>query len=326
MIRSSVKITLLILALALPAVLALSLGARGYGFAEWLELLRGGGGAPGVREILLDIRLPRVLAVMLAGAMLAAAGAATQTIFRNDLASPHTLGVVSAAALGAVAGMWLGKYFNTIHLITPFALIAGCGTLILLLLPENCRRNFGSTLLLAGIAVNALTAALTSGILFLSEERLHGMVFWMLGGFWRIGWREVWLLAAFAVPGVAGLLAMSRELNVLLLGDRTARRIGVNVEWVQPLAALLAAALAAAVVSCCGVIGFVGLLVPHGARMLFGPGFKSLLGGSILLGAMLLLYADLAARLAAYPLEIPVGIITSLLGGPFFLYLLLRRR
>ncbi len=323
--RTLLKILLLLFALLLPALLALGLGSGEINFQTWQALLGGAAVDPAHRAILLDIRLPRVLAVMLAGGMLAAAGCTTQTIFRNELASPHTLGVVSAAALGAVSGMLFGRFFGVTSVTLP-ALLFGAGVLVLLLLPESCRRNFGSTLLLAGIAVNALSSALTSGILYLADERLQGMIFWMLGGFWRITWQETGMLAGFALPGILILGSLSGELNVLTLGDRAARHSGVRVEIVQPLAAVLAALLAAAVTSCCGVIGFVGLLVPHGARLLWGADFRRQLSGSLLLGAILLLWADLAARLLVFPAEIPVGIITSLLGGPFFLYLLLRRR
>ena len=253
--------------------------------------------------------------------MLGAAGCATQNLFRNDLASPHVLGVVNTAALGAVIGLFLPG----IGLTVPAMVFAALSLGILLLIGK--RRNWdGATLILAGIAVNAFTSALTSGALYLADERLSSLVFWLLGGFWRITWGDVILLAAVGLGACCILFRLAPELDMLLLGDRSAELAGVRMKRLKPLLMLTVAALSASVVSCCGVIGFVGLAVPHMVRMLCGGTFRKLLPGSILAGGFLLLLADLAARTVAAPQEIPVGILTSLAGGPFFFYLLLHRR
>ena len=306
---------------ALPILLLFSWG-MGAGNCDWCDLwllLTGGEPAGTARTILLNIRLPRLLAALLAGGMLAAAGAAAQNLFRNDLASPHVLGVVNAAALGAVLGLFLSPW-----LMTPLGILFGILSLLLLFLPGKYRHWDGATLILAGIAVNAFCAALTSGALYLADERLSSLVFWLLGGFWRIGWRDILLLAPIAAAGWTVLLRLAPELDMLLLGDRAAELAGVPLKTVKPLLMLTIAVLTAVAVGCCGVLGFVGLAVPHNVRIFIGPGFRTLLPGVILPGGRLLLLADLAARTVAAPHEIPVGILTALGGGPFFFYLLLR--
>lgn len=312
-----------LLAAALAVLFLLSWGI-GAGSASWGDLLRlvsGGEVSDSARTILLELRLPRLLAAVLAGGMLGAAGCTTQNLFRNDLASPHVLGVVNTAALGAVIGLFLPG----IGLTVPAMVFAALSLGILFLIGR--RRSWdGATLILAGIAVNAFTSALTSGALYLADERLSALVFWLLGGFWRITWGDVILLAAVGLGACGILFRLAPELDMLLLGDRSAELAGVRMKRLKPLLMLTVAALSASVVSCCGVIGFVGLAVPHMVRMLCGGTFRKLLPGSILAGGFLLLLADLAARTVAAPQEIPVGILTSLAGGPFFFYLLLHRR
>ncbi len=312
---------LLVAALAVLFLLSWGIGAGSASWMDLLHLVSGGEVSDSARTVLLELRLPRLLAAFLAGGMLGAAGCATQNLFRNDLASPHVLGVVNTAALGAVIGLFLPG----VGLTVPAMVFAALSLGILFLI--GGRRNWdGATLLLAGIAVNAFTSALTSGALYLADERLSSLVFWLLGGFWRITWGDVILLAAVGLGACCILFRLAPELDMLLLGDRSAELAGVGMRRLKPLLMLTVAALSASVVSCCGVIGFVGLAVPHMVRMLCGGTFRKLLPGSILAGGFLLLLADLAARTIAAPQEIPVGILTSLAGGPFFFYLLLRRR
>ncbi len=312
---------LLIAALVVLFFLSWGIGAGSASWADLLRLVSGGEVSDSARTILLELRLPRLLAAVLAGGMLGAAGCTTQNLFRNDLASPHVLGVVNTAALGAVIGLFLPG----IGLTVPAMVFAALSLGILFLIGR--RRSWdGATLILAGIAVNAFTSALTSGVLYLADERLSALVFWLLGGFWRITWSDVILLAAVGLAGCGILSRLAPELDMLLLGDRSAELAGVRMKLLKPLLMLIVAVLSASVVSCCGVIGFVGLAVPHMVRMLCGGTFRRLLPGSILAGGFLLLLADLAARTVAAPQEIPVGILTSLAGGPFFFYLLLHRR
>lgn len=312
---------LLIAALGTMFLLSWGIGAGSASWADLLRLVSGGTVSDSARTILLELRLPRLLAAVLAGGMLGAAGGATQNLFRNDLASPHVLGVVNAAALGAVFGLFLPAIVLTAPAMVTAALSLG------LLFLTGGRQNWdGATLILAGIAVNAFTSALTSGALYFADERLSSLVFWLLGGFWRITWGDVVLLATVALSSWGVLFRLAPELDLLLLGDRSAELSGVRMRRLKPLLMLTVATLSATVVSCCGVIGFVGLAVPHMVRMLCGGTFRRLLPGCILGGGLLLLLADLLARTVAAPHEIPVGILTALAGGPFFFYLLLRRR
>ncbi|MBE6405151.1 MAG: iron ABC transporter permease [Lentisphaerae bacterium] len=295
-------------------------GAGECGYSDLFRLLSGQDVPESARTILLEIRLPRLLAAFLTGGMLAASGAAAQNLFRNDLASPHVLGVIYAAALGAVFGMFLP--IPSVIFSFLFAIFA----LLLIFLPGRRLAWDSAALLLAGVAVNAFAASLTSGVLYLADERLSSIVFWMLGGFWRAGWNDVILLSCSFAAGICLLSAFSTEMDMLLLGDRGAALSGVPLKKVKPIVLTAIALMTASCVSCCGVIGFIGLAVPHIVRSFSGSKFSSVLPASILVGGIFLLLADLLARMIYVPHEIPVGILTSAFGGPFFFILLLRRR
>ncbi len=315
------KYLLLILLAAIP--IAWGSGAGDTGFQQLWHLFSGGELSFAEKTILLDLRLPRILGAVLVGGMLSASGCAAQNLFRNDLASPHVLGCVNAAALGAVAALLCGA---SAWGMSCCAMGMTLLTLLILLIPGWCSRWDGGSIILAGIAVNACCAALSSGALYLADERLHSVVFWLLGGFWRMGWKEISLLAPAAVCGWAILYRMAPDMDMLLLGDRGALMSGVDLRKVKTTALLVIALLTAVAVSCCGVIGFVGLAVPHIVRLTGGGSFRRVLPLTVCSGALLLLAADLAGRLLSPDREIPVGIITSIAGGPFFFYLLLRRR
>ena len=308
----------------LAAVIAVSwgIGSGETGFAELFRLLTGNGCSALQKSILLDLRLPRIIGAVLTGAMLSGSGCAAQNLFRNDLASPHVLGCVNAAALGAVAALLCGA--DSAVMICS-ALGMTLLALFILLIPGWRSRWEGSTIILAGVAVNACCAALSSGALYLADEKLNTLVFWLLGGFWRMGWHEIRLLLPAAVAGFAVLYRMERQMDMLLLGDRGALMAGVDLKKVKVTVLLVIALLTAAAVSCCGVIGFVGLAVPHVVRLTGSGCFLRMLPLSAAAGALLLLLADLAGRTLIPDREIPVGIITALAGGPFFFYLLLRR-
>lgn len=300
--------------------LLLGFGAGDCGFAELFRLFSGQEIPETARIVLLEIRLPRLLAGFLTGGMLAASGAAAQNLFRNDLASPHVLGVIYAAALGAVCGL----LFSIPSVI--FAFLFAVAALLLIFLPGKRFSWDSAALLLAGIAVNAFASSLTSGVLYLADEKLSSIVFWMLGGLWRAGWNEVLLLAVTFFIGIGILKYYSREMDMLLLGDRSAALSGVPMKKVKPMILLAISLMTASCVSCCGVIGFIGLAVPHIVRQFSGAKFSSVLSAGIFAGGIILLLADLLARTLYIPHEIPVGILTSAAGGPFFFILLLHRR
>lgn len=297
-----------------------SIGAGECGFPEIFRLLSGREIPESARGILLEIRLPRLLAAFLTGGMLAASGAAAQNLFRNDLASPHVLGVIYSAALGAVIGM----LFSVPSVI--FSFLFAVAALLLIFLPGRRFSWDSAALLLAGIAVNAFASSLTSGVLYLADEKLSSIVFWMLGGLWRTGWNEVILLTVTFLIGIGVLRFYSREMDMLLLGDRSAALSGVSLEKIKPVLLLTISLMTASCVSCCGVIGFIGLAVPHIVRHFSGAKFSQVLFSGIFTGGILLLLADLFARTLNSPHEIPVGILTSAAGGPFFFILLLYRR
>jgi len=316
-----VKYLIITLLLAVPV--AWSIGSGGTGFAEILQLLRGEEISAVQKTILLDLRLPRILGALLVGGMLSSSGCAAQNLFRNDLASPHVLGCVNAAALGAVAALLCGAGSVMMGIS---ALAATLITLVILLIPGYFSRWESSSMILGGVAVNACCAALSSGALYLADERLNTLVFWLLGGFWRMGWQEVLLLLGSALAGWGVLFGLRNEMDMLLLGDRGAAMAGVSLKKVKILVLTVIALLTAVAVSCCGVIGFVGLAIPHIVRLTGSGRFAYLLPRSILGGALLLLLADLAGRTIVPQREIPVGIITALAGAPFFFFLLIRKR
>lgn len=272
-------------------------------------------------QILLDLRLPRILLALLAGGALAVAGAAMQALFRNPLAEPGLTGVVSGAALGATLALAGGLM---LWLVWPAAF---AGALIIASLAWILGRRYpGSAgLLLAGIALNALCASLIGLVFtFASAPLLRDLTFWNMGSLAAAQWST---LAWFAPLIISGALLIGREwrgLNALLLGEREALHLGFQVSTLKKRLFVLTALLVAPLTALCGAIGFIGLIAPHFVRMLLGANHRWLLPATFSCGALLLVLADWIARTALPPSELPVGLVTSLLGGPFFLWLLAR--
>ena len=320
----------LLAAILLTSVLALAAGSVMLSPQEalrqcWLGMCGQDGGSVSAR-ILLTTRLPRIVLALAVGAAMGLAGVASQTLFRNPLASPYVVGVSNGAAVGAVAGMLLvGK---TVGFAAVPLFSVTCGLLVAAAVFFLARRggNFGHSLLLAGIAISAFCSALTAGALYLAGERLQTLVFWLMGGLWQATWRDVLLM--LPVGGVCWvvLTVLAPAMNVALIGERSARDLGVNVPPLQKWLLLVVAVTTSVAVSLTGVIGFIGLVVPHLLRLVIGADHRGLLPASALGGALLLLAADTLARTAAAPAEIPVGILTALIGSPVFLWLLQRRR
>jgi iron complex transport system permease protein len=280
------------------------------------------------QAVLWSIRLPRVLLGALVGGGLAVSGALLQGVFRNPLADPGLIGVSSGAALGAVAVIVLGLAPLGIFTLPLAAFLAGALTALLVYrIAQRQGRTDVATLLLVGLALNALAGAATGLLTYLADDaELRSIVFWTMGGLGGALWET--LLAAAPCILLAILLApaLGRRLNIFALGEAEARHLGVEVEQIKRAAVLLAALATGAAVAMAGPIGFVGLMVPHMVRMLLGPDHRSLLPACALGGATLLVLTDLLARTVAAPAEIPVGLITALAGGPFFLFLILRTR
>lgn len=280
-------------------------------------------------QIVWHLRVPRVLLALFVGGTLAVAGTAYQGVFRNPLADPYLIGVAAGAGLGAslaFASPWAASW-RGLSIITPAA-FAGALLAVSLayLLARSTAAPGGAGLILAGIAIAALCNAGTSFFFFYNNTRTLNVLAWLMGGFNTASWSKLWALVPYALPCIAVVWLHARLLNVLLLDEEQARQVGVAVERVK-LTVLAAASLAAAAaVSVSGIIGFVGLVAPHVARMLAGPDHRATLPLALIGGALLMVSADLVARTALAPLEIPVGVITAFIGGPFFLYLLARGR
>ena len=285
--------------------------------------------------VLMAIRLPRVLLAVLVGGGLAVSGAAMQGLFRNPLADPGLVGVSSGAALAAVAVIVLGATWlpGLSRLLGPFTLplaafAGGVGTTLLVYrVARVAGRTVVATLLLTGIAVNALAGAGTGLLTFVAtDEALRNITFWSLGSLSGATWSAVGVVATCIVPAVWLLTRGARALNVMLLGEMEAGHLGVRVERVKRLNVFLVGLSVGAAVAVTGIIGFVGLVVPHLVRLLVGPDHRYVLPGAVLSGAILLLGADLLSRTVVAPAELPIGIVTAALGAPFFLWLLMRQR
>jgi iron complex transport system permease protein len=283
--------------------------------------------------VVLMLRLPRVLLAMLVGAALACGGTAMQGLFRNPLADPGLVGVSAGAALGAVTmivlrgALGLAQSAITGSLAITVTAFAG-GLLATALVYVLGRRRQGvATLLLAGVAINAIAMAGIGLLTFLANEnQLRDLTFWSLGSLGGTDWLRLAMVAPPIVFALVLLPRSARALNALLLGDAQARLLGFRPERLQPMLVALVALAVSAAVSVSGVIGFIGLVVPHVLRLAWGPDHRILLPASALGGAVLLTLADTLARTIVAPAELPIGVLTALLGGPFFLWLMLRTR
>ncbi|WP_418791836.1 FecCD family ABC transporter permease [Phosphitispora sp. TUW77] len=281
------------------------------------------------RGIIFQLRLPRVIQAAIVGASLSVAGAVFQGLFRNPMADPYVLGVSSGAALGAVSAMLIGSpvFLAGFSAVPLFAFISGILTIALVYLMSRTGKLVPvMTLLLAGIAVSAFLSAVVSLLTYFAGEKLDQVVFWMMGGISGASWSRIVAMLPYVIAGFSLVFFYAKELNVMLLGEETARNLGVNTERVKKILLAAASLLVAGAVSTTGIIGFVGLVVPHFIRIAAGPDHRILLPASALLGANLLIAADTLARNIIAPAELPVGIITALVGAPMFLYLLKKRK
>lgn len=283
---------------------------------------------PEQEAVLWYIRMPRILIGLMVGASLALAGAVMQGIFSNHLADPGIMGVSAGASLGAVIAISLGLTSMGMFYMPMFAFVgAFMAVSITILLTMRGGRVETATLLLAGVAISMLLGAFTSGILTLMNEyRLREFLFWMVGGLDFRRWEHVFLAIGPFLIGTTILITLGRQLNVLVLGDTEAKALGVPVMLYRLIFLFLASFITATAVCVSGAIGFVGLIIPHIIRILVGPDHRVLLPVSALAGALFLIFCDTLGRVLAAPSEIRVGIMTALLGAPYFLYLLRRVR
>jgi iron complex transport system permease protein len=286
-----------------------------------------GAGSDTERTIILSLRLPRAILAGLVGAGLSVSGATFQALLRNPLADPYILGVSSGAAVGAIIAILLG--LGTFSFGLPLASFLGALLTILVVFyfGRQDRKIHPHTLLLAGVITGSFLSALIMFFISVSRrEELHTILFWLMGDFSFSNPRAILIIFPYILLGVVLLYLRSRHLNLILSGEENAIQLGVDVEKLKLISYLSASLITAASVSACGLIGFVGLIIPHSVRLIFGPDHRLLIPSAALLGASFLIASDTIARTLLAPVELPVGVITAAFGGPFFIYLLKTRK
>jgi iron complex transport system permease protein len=331
----------LIVALVVTIIVSLNIGYASISFSEILSILgkqipflsgsiNSASISPTNEAIILQIRLPRVLAGALVGAGLAAAGVIYQGVFRNPMADSYLLGASAGASVGyTVAVLYVTSALSLIGLgvAQVFAFIFALLTVFLVLTISRVGSKIPTTtLLLSGIVVNIFLLAIETMMELRAGRALTGIVAWLAGGFSDIVWVQVWAVLPFVFIGIAITYFFTRDLNMLSMGDETAQHLGVNTERTRQFLLVIASLMTAAGVAISGVIGFVGLIIPHMTRLIIGPDHRILLPASAIVGAIFLVICDAVARVATGASELPVGVITALVGTPFFIYLLRRRK
>lgn len=318
--RMVILVCFLIAALS-AAITSLIKGAINIPVAEVIQAALGKGNGVNA-QVIWNIRLPRTLVGGLVGMNLAIAGAILQSVMRNPLADPHIIGISSGAGLAGVMILILFPHME--YLVTPAAFAGAMGASIMVYLLAWKGGIRPVRIILAGVAVSAFLGAGISALMVFFSDRVHGALMWMVGGLSARSWPHFYIIMPYSIVG--GLLAFwyVQKLNVLSLGDDVARSLGLNVENTRLTTTAIAALLAASAVSVSGLLGFVGLIVPHAARLLVGSDYRFLLPASALLGMGTVVLCDTVARTLFAPVELPVGIIMAAVGAPFFLYLLRR--
>ncbi len=320
----SISLTVLLMGLVvLLSLFALMIGPFQLSFVDVVQTLLGQGSSA-AETVIFNIRLPRIFAALMVGAALAAAGASYQALFRNPLVSPDILGVSAGAGLGAVLGIFLSL---PVFAIQFFAFAGGMAAVLLVGLIAAVIRNADQTLVLVltGVVIGSLAGAATSLLKVLADpyDQLPAITFWLLGSLASVTKSDLLPLLPLVIAGFVPLILLRWRVNVLSLGDDEARSLGVNVVFVRGLVIIAATLVTASVTALAGVIGWVGLVIPHIARMLVGPEFVKLLPVSVLIGAGYLLMVDTLARTISVA-EVPLGILTAVIGAPFFIWLLAR--
>ncbi|HEX8693919.1 MAG TPA: iron ABC transporter permease [Longimicrobium sp.] len=325
--RPALRLLLLAAAAALALLVGVRVGAVPLSVREVVDGVRGAGD-PATVAIVRGLRLPRAVLAALVGGSLSASGATFQALVRNPLAEPYIMGVSGGAAVGAVAAIVLTGSLASGGVVALFAFL---GAVLAVVLVFRIAASVGRTLdtrilLLAGVVAGAFfNACILLALTFAEADAFRSAMFWIMGSLSGATWRSIGVLAAAFVPAVVVLFTLARPLDLLAVGEETAAYLGTRVERTKLLAYGTASLLTAASVAVSGVIGFVGLVVPHVVRMLWGGGHRFLLPASLLLGAAFLVLADALARTVAAPTELPVGVVTAFVGVPFFVYLLRRR-
>ncbi len=321
-LKVSMVWTILVILLVVLSVASMAIGSAGYSFGEILSAVFGGGDAT-TRVVVLSLRLPRVILALLIGAALAAGGALLQAVMRNPLADPGTIGVSAGAGTAAITVLLI---FPGLTLSLPLFAFVGASLACILIYMMAWKGGVDPVrIILSGVAINSVLSGYNSLLQLLNSDNLSGVLSFMNGSLSGMSWVHVRTMAVYAIVGLGLSLLCIRYANALQLGDEMAKNLGIRVNASRICLSAVSAFLAASTVSVAGMIGFVGLVVPHISRMLIGSDYKVLLPTSILLGGVTLLLADTVGRTIIPGLEIPVGIVMSVAGGPFFLYMLRKR-
>lgn len=322
LLRFSTVMLVLLILLAILCLLSIAVGSAGYSIPEILEAVFREEKSP-IKTIVVNLRLPRVILAILIGASLAAAGALLQSVMRNPLADPGTIGVSAGAGTAATTILLL---FPNLTASVPLFAFGGAALACVLIYTMAWKEGVDPTrIILSGVAINSVLGAYNSLLQLMNSDSLEGVLAFMNGSLSGRSWYQVRLLAVYAAVGLVLAFLCIKSANALQLGDEMAKSLGVKVNGSRVLLSGVAAFLAASTVSVAGMIGFVGLVVPHIARILVGSDYKAMLPTSVVLGAVVLLAADTVGRTIVPGMEIPVGIVMAVCGGPFFLYLLRKK-
>lgn len=315
--------------LLVALTLSLAIGAVFIPPAEILRALTGNPATDVIKTILWDIRLPRTVLVALTGMALGGSGAAYQGLFRNPLADPYLIGIASGAGLGAVTAMsirWSYSFWGL--MAVPLSAFAGALLTVILVyfLARVGQTTPVTNLILAGVAVSSFASALMSFLMLRSDGELRRAMSWLMGGAIQLGWMSVLAMLPYLILGLGTLIVYGHALNLMQFGDEQAQQLGLNVQRAKQVILIASSLTTAAAVAFTGIIGFIGLIVPHIMRLWFGGDYRRLIPLSILGGSTALLFSDVAARVVIAPQELPVGIVTALAGAPFFLWILRRSK
>lgn len=325
----------LVILVVTSMMLALTIGPAGIPLRQTVSIMLNGPHedvstlfSPAQHRIIWHLRLPRILTAALAGVVLAISGMVYQALFRNPMADPYVLGISSGAAFGVAFAAFVGFVGGAtgVWQVPVSAFIGSIGTALLILLLSGGVRRSPTTLLLSGIALNFLLSALMTLFMYLNRAQLQSIMQWTLGNFGTASWDTLVIMGSAALVGLIPILLLTRELDILLLDEASARSLGVDVRRVRLILLVLTTLATSITVAFCGVIGFVGLMVPHIMRMITGPRHRDLLWFSMLGGAFMTVTSDTIARIAISPSELPVGVITAIAGSPLFFILLINNR
>lgn len=326
--RKTLILTILLILLIISVIVSISIGSASVSLSDIIRSL-GPGDFP-EKSIILDIRLPRILNTLLAGAALSCSGMILQSLFRNNLAEPGLLGISAGAGLGAIIIFLMS--ITSFALLTPVAFLSAMLTTLVIYYfarsLSNKYTNFltSNKIILAGIAINALLSSVNGFLLLMSGNSVSQIIYWLSGGFSGRGWNEFSLVFIFIIAGLILAVLLSKEFNVLMLGEELSVSAGLNVKRLQRMSIAISSLLAASAVSVAGIISFVGLIIPNISRLLIGSDHRYSIPGSILLGGIFLVISDTIARTIISPSELPVGIVTSFIGAPVFIWLIFKKQ